>query len=100
MALQALIETLSDIEKIEQTPWRDSCPHVSTYDAIKHAAQKHPDLPALRFLPTGAAEETPHDISYDALLTRITQTANLFHSLGVGPNDVVVIRFTKFSRDP
>ncbi|MEM9572763.1 MAG: acyl-CoA synthetase [Pseudomonadota bacterium] len=89
MPRPAMIETIKDIEKMEQTPWRAHCPDVSTYDAIKRSARLHGDLPALQFLPTGSAGETPHIVSYSHLLKRITQTANLFHSLGIGPKDVV-----------
>ena len=74
---------------MEQTPWRDHCPDISTYDAIERSARRYGDLPALQFLPAGSAEEAPHCVSYTELLERVTQTANLFHSLGVGPADIV-----------
>lgn len=89
MTHPSLIETIKDVEEMERTPWRNDCPDLSTYDAIKRAALKHGDLPALQFLPTGSVEETPHLVSYTDLLERVTQSANLFHSLGVGPADVV-----------
>ncbi|MEM9180397.1 MAG: AMP-binding protein, partial [Pseudomonadota bacterium] len=89
MTHHALIETIKDVEDMEQTPWRDHCPDISTYDAIERSARRYGDLPALQFLPTGSAEEAPHCISYTELLERVTQTANLFHSLGVGPADIV-----------
>ena len=89
MTKHGLIETIKDIEKMERTPWREQCSDVSTYDAIKRSALQHGDLPALQFLPTGSVEDTPHLITYGELLQRITQTANLFHSLNVGPEDVV-----------
>lgn len=89
MTHHALIETIRDVEDMEQTPWRDHCPDISTYDAIERSARRYGDLPALQFLPTGSAEEAPHCVSYTELLERVTQTANLFHSLGVGPADIV-----------
>lgn len=85
----AVIRTINDIEEIEQTPWRELCPHISTYDVIKHTALKHPDMPALQFLPTGSEEDVPYTVTYAQLQRRITQTANLLHHLGVGPKDVV-----------
>ena len=89
MTHHSLIETIKDVEQMERTPWRERCPDVSTYDAIKRSARRRGDLPALQFLPTGAVDETPHTVTYKELLGRITQTANLFHSLGVGPTDIV-----------
>lgn len=89
MTDHSLVETIADITRMEQTPWRAHCPDVSTYDAIKRAAERYGDLPAVQFLPSGSAEETPHPVSYTELLSRITQTANLFRSLGLGSQDVV-----------
>ena len=89
MPQQVLVKTINDIENMELTPWREHCPHISTYGAMKHAAQDHPDLPAIQFLPTGSADEAPHKVTYAQLLKRVTQTANLLHHLGVGPNDIV-----------
>ncbi len=84
-----LIRTLADIEMMEAVPWRDRCSFVSTYEAIKSAAEEYAQLDALTFLPSGAADDVPFTVSYRELLARITQTANLFHSLGVGASDVV-----------
>lgn len=89
MTGHSLIETIQDIEEMEQAPWREHCPHISTYEAISNTAQKYPDLLAMQFLPTGSANEVPHTVTYAELLKRVTQTANLFHHLGVGPQDVV-----------
>ncbi|MEM1176266.1 MAG: acyl-CoA synthetase [Pseudomonadota bacterium] len=84
-----LIKTQQDIENIEQVPWRDYCPEISTYDVIRRSAKQFTDLPALLFLPSGSADEQPHAVSFNELLSRVTQTANLLHSLGVGAADVV-----------
>ncbi len=84
-----VVATLADIEAIEASPWRSHCPFESTYEAIQHSAERSPECDALIFLPTGTADDSPHIVSYRDLFANITKTANLFHELGVSPNDVV-----------
>ncbi len=48
-----------------------------------------PEKTAFHFLERGTAGEEPINISYGDLFARVTQTANLFHDLGVGSQDVV-----------
>ena len=62
----------------------------STYDAIRLGAAHNPDAPAIQFLrqcrpgrPAGRRS------SYRDFVGRVTQAANMFHALGVGPDDVV-----------
>src|SRR6202012_4896108 len=45
--------------------------------------------PAIQFLANADPADTPVVISYRDFLAGVTQTANMFHALGVGPNDVV-----------
>lgn len=81
---------MQDIARLEQTPLdRRLQGLISTYDVIKRAARNDPLKTALHFLPQGTAEEAALDISYGQLFARVTQTANLFHDLGLGPNDVI-----------
>ena len=84
-----LIATVADVGRIERTPLADRRLAPSTYELLRRAAAQHAERAALVFVPKGSADESPFVYSYDALLRRVTQAANLFHRLGVGPRDVV-----------
>jgi fatty-acyl-CoA synthase len=81
--------TDADVRAFEQVPYRDRIAAASTYDAIRLGAAKNPDAPAIQFLANADPADTPVVISYRDFVARVTQAANLFHSLGVGPGDVV-----------
>lgn len=83
------IRSLSDIKEFETENWRDHCGYRSTYELIKSSAERFAGRTAISFLPRGDAIETPITTSYTDLLARVTQTANLLHSLGIGSTDVV-----------
>jgi fatty-acyl-CoA synthase len=70
-------------------PYADRIAAQSTYDAIKLGAARNPDAPAIQFLANADPADTAVVISYRDFLAGVTQTANMFHALGVGPNDVV-----------
>jgi fatty-acyl-CoA synthase len=61
----------------------------STYEVLQSSARDFADLPALTFLMRGTLDEQPIVCSYRDLFARVTQAANAFHALGVGPTDVV-----------
>lgn len=81
--------TDADVRAFEQVPYQDRIAAASTYDAIRLGAAKNPDAPAIQFLANADPADTPVVISYRDFVARVTQAANLFHSLGVGPGDVV-----------
>lgn len=83
------IHSLADIEKIEQTPLAQRDLPNSTYELIGRSAQRTPDAPALTFLLQASADEQPFTLSYRELFAKITQTANAFHRLGLGKDQVV-----------
>ncbi|MEM1380129.1 MAG: acyl-CoA synthetase [Pseudomonadota bacterium] len=89
MSRYPLIKTIKDIEEIERTPWREHCPHTSTFDIIQDGSARYGDLPAIMFLPFGTADEEPHIVSYRQFAKRVTAAANLFWALDVGSSDVV-----------
>jgi len=88
-ASSALIASRADVARIEQSPLTERHLAQSTYDLLRQAAAEHGGRQALVFVPKGSADETPFVYTYDQLLGRVTQAANLFHRLGVGPRDVV-----------
>ena len=81
--------TEADVRAFEQVPYRDRIAAESTYDAIKLAAARTPDAPAIQFLPNADPSDQPIVMSYRDFVARVTQAANMFHALGVGPKDVV-----------
>ena len=81
---------MADIEAIESVPIDDRLEGLnSTYDAIARAAERSPDAVALRFVPDGDSAAVAEEVTYRALLGKVTQAANAFHALGIGPTDVV-----------
>lgn len=56
-------------------------PFKTTYEVIQTATKNFAKKPAIIFLPTGSTTDDPVVISYEMLLTRVNQAANLFLSL-------------------
>jgi fatty-acyl-CoA synthase len=81
--------TDAEVRAFEQTPYADRIAAQSTYDALKLGAAHNPDTPALQFLASADPADQPAAITYRDFLARVTQAANMFHALGIGPNDVV-----------
>jgi fatty-acyl-CoA synthase len=87
--MEVRIRNIEDIEAIESVPLPERITASSTYELIRAGAQRNPDAVALHFLLSGEAWEAPIQIRYREFLARVTQSANLFHDLGVGARDVV-----------
>lgn len=85
----AEIRTLNDIKAIEQIPLSERGLPANTYEMLQQGAALNPDGTALAFFLQGTAYAQAVQFSYKELIRQITQTANLFHSLGVGKEDVV-----------
>ena len=83
------IKTLRDIQLIEQTPLAERDLPASTYELICRSAAQQADAPALSFILQGTANEAAYRLSYRQLLSKITQTANAFHRLGLRPGKAV-----------
>ena len=83
------IRTLADIEAIERVPLAERDLPESTYDLLRRTSERYPDRPALSFFLQGTAYDRAVTFSYQEMLERVHQTANVFHRLGVGPEDVV-----------
>jgi fatty-acyl-CoA synthase len=84
------IRTQADIEAIENVPIEDRLAGLdSTYDVIVRSAERFPDSIALAFVPDGDSRVAAVEVTYRELLGKVTQAANVFHALGVGPDDVV-----------
>ena len=77
------------LRAFEQTPYAERIAAQSTYEALKLGAALNPDAPAIHFLRQCDPDEEPLTISHAQFMARVTQSANLFTSLGVGSQDVV-----------
>src|SRR5690606_4102211 len=66
-------------------------PFTNSYDLIAQSARLFGDEPALEFLLTGQRNEPVQSTSFRELFSRINQTANLLHSLGLSADDAVSI---------
>lgn len=84
------LRSLADVAALEaQAPWAECVAAASTYEALQRGAAVNPDAPALIFLPDADPNAAHERWSHREFLARVTQVGNLFHRLGVGPNDVV-----------
>ncbi|MBT3310682.1 MAG: acyl-CoA synthetase [Desulfobacterales bacterium] len=87
--LEKKLSSLEEIREYEKTPLDDRLTFNNTYEMIKQGASRNPDAPAISFFMSGDKFDEAETTSYRELMKRINQTANMFHDLGIGPNDVV-----------
>ncbi|MEM8862134.1 MAG: AMP-binding protein, partial [Chloroflexota bacterium] len=85
----ARIKDMNEILEVEKTPIENRDLPESTYHALKRTAEKHPNIPAIKFFLQATDFKNSTSISYKEYLGKVNQTANLFNSLGIGPNDCV-----------
>ena len=83
----SLIATLADVEREARIPLAERRLPTSTYELLCRAAERYADHIALQFLPQGSPDEAPVVFSYGEFVAQVTQTANLFHRLGLGQDD-------------
>jgi fatty-acyl-CoA synthase len=83
------VGTIADLQQIEETSIEERLQFSNTYDLIKHGAAINPSAIAISFMTSGKDYANPIQVTYSEFLAQITRTANLFHDLGLGPNDVV-----------
>jgi fatty-acyl-CoA synthase len=84
-----IFATDAELRVFEETPYADRIAAQSTYEALKLGAAHNPDAPAIQFLANADPADQSVVISHRDFLARVTQGANMFHALGVGPTDVV-----------
>lgn len=81
---------LADLKAIEaQYPWPPQGTARSMYEFLGQTRASHGMRPAISFQILSGPKDKAVTLTWNALHGRVTQAANLFHSLGVGPNDVV-----------
>jgi fatty-acyl-CoA synthase len=90
MKIEALnIRTAADVGAESSIPLASRYSERSTYELLQASALAHAERPALTFLMRGTPDEEPVVYRYRDFVARITQAANAFHRLGIGPTDVV-----------
>ncbi len=85
------LRSAADVAAFEAVPYADRIAAESTYEALQIGARHDPKAAAIRFLANADPDEEPLVVSHAQFLARVTQSANLFHDLGVGPGDVVSV---------
>lgn len=82
--------TVADIEAVtRQMPWADRPVARTMYEAISRTRVNHGTRPAVSFQIFSDPASKAETLSWNDLHAQVTQAANLFRSLGVGPGDVV-----------
>ena len=83
------LASAADVRAFEGVPYAERIAAASTFEAIKLGAGHDADAPAIAFLPNASPDDAPVVITHGQFVERVTQAANMFHALGVGPGDVV-----------
>ncbi len=84
------LRNLRDIEDLERVPLEQRLLSWDVNDWIRAGLDLDPQKVAIRYVADGNPESSVVNVTYDELKQRATSTANLFHSLGVGPGDAVL----------
>lgn len=81
---------IADRNAIEnETPWDKRDVATTLYGMLSTTAKKHPDSKAISYQIFSDPKSKAETLTWSTLKDRSTQCANLFRSLGIGPNDVV-----------
>lgn len=84
------LATRADRDAIEaEMPWADRQAAATIHALLGQARDRHGHRPALSFQLTSAPADRGKTLTWGQMHDRVTQAANLFRSLGVGPADAV-----------
>src|SRR5262249_3289886 len=86
----APLRTLRDVEALERVPLAQRIFSWTLNDWLARGCARDPDKVAIRYITDGNPDSTPVTLTYGELAQRGRQAANLFHRLGVGPQDAVL----------
>lgn len=84
-----VVQSLNDIESLERVPLAERGLACSTYEALRVAAERTPQAPALSFFADAADFRRTYQWNYSQLFADITRAANAFHDLGINPGEVL-----------
>ncbi|MEP4199111.1 MAG: acyl-CoA synthetase [Aliishimia sp.] len=81
---------IEDKNAIEaQSSWEDRDLPVTLYEMLSNTASKFPNHNAVSYQLLSGPTDKAETLNWSQLHGKVTQAANLFRSLGVGPKDVV-----------
>ena len=81
---------LADVKEIESRgEWHSLDLPTTLYEMLSKTAQDHGQRPAVSFQILSGAKDKAETLNWADLHRKVTQSANLFRDLGVGPDDVV-----------
>ena len=81
---------LADLKAIEEAmPWEDRDLPKTLYAKLSKTAERFPNNKAVTYQIFSGPKAKAETLTWKDLHGKVTQTANLFRSLGVGPTDVV-----------
>ena len=86
----APLRNIQDVEELERVPLEQRLLSWDVNDWIRHGLDLRPGKVAIRYVEDGNPGSPVHETTYATLKRRSTAAANLFHSLGVGPDDAVL----------
>src|SRR5262245_50949649 len=84
------LRTLRDVEELERVPLEQRIFSWNLNDWIARGCARDPDKIAIHYIADGDPAGAAVAVSYRELQARGIRAANLFHSLGVTANDVVL----------
>lgn len=86
----AKFTTYADRDRVEQeSAWEHRDLPVTIYEMLSQTAGRHPERPAISFQLLSGPKDPATTLTWSELLQRVTETANLLRSIGVGPTDTV-----------
>ncbi|MEO1398541.1 MAG: AMP-binding protein, partial [Pseudomonadota bacterium] len=88
--VKTLSYAVSEMKRIEsEMPVAERWTAKTPYQQMQQTAAQHPDRAAVSFQLKSGPTDPAQTYRWAELLTRCTKAANVFRSLGVGPDDVV-----------
>ena len=88
----AKFATMADRDALQaEMPWADRDVPVTLFQALTRAKAAHGDRKALSFQLQSGPRDPAETLTWAEMHARVTQTANLFRSLGIGETDVVAM---------
>ncbi|MBX9823585.1 MAG: acyl-CoA synthetase [Xanthobacteraceae bacterium] len=84
------LRNIHDIVELERVPLKQRLLSWDVNDWIRRGFDLAPQKVAIRYVADGNPETPALSVTYGELKRRVTAAANLFHALGVGPDDAVL----------
>ena len=85
------IRTQADIVELEKVPVTERIAHANVLDLLRHAAAENPGRVAIRYLSGTGPSDPVRDTTFEEVLARTIQAANMLHAHGIGPDDTVTL---------